>query len=621
MKTGSTPGNCARVWRSIGAILVVSLVMAWRADAVVRNPLPPTALSQPDLALTQSIDTPHARSFFFIGETVTFEIVVANTGHTVLAQLPLMLHFDPTCLAYQVNSAQPIETSHDDIIGLVQWYDLTLSNVMDLAPEQQFTILVHFTVTGPCRDGYSTATVHGALDEFGQMGPDREATIAFTCLAQAAIGDYIWNDGNADGLQNEGRNRGINGMKVRLYLDDGNGSFEPGASDLLVDTQTTAGDGRYLFTQLAAGAYWVDVLDIGLTTAGYAFIGGPESGPKPQLITLDAETRYFGADFGYAGRASISGAAFYDWDQDGAQGVDEAGIEGVQICLYRDSNHNDQLDEPGDTQIACMNTDPDGLCVFPPHLPGRYLLVETQPAGLRDTTPNVLAIPLVVVGLAAPPTFGFGEILYGSLGGAVYIDFNENGVRDPSETIGLTNIPLRVTGTNVLGAAVDTVITATNGYYLSQDLLPGAYQVTAPESYNPFRLTSLSAHTATLTVAEIADLDLDFGYISPLGVSVQLFTAQPGPGRVTLDWLAFGEPAPRFHVWRAENGKGLDAVQLTAQPVSGAGGAYQFVDRAVARGQTYWYWLEDVADGQRTGPLAATVPLVSLQTYLPVIGR
>lgn len=646
MEPDSTPRDFARIWHGIGAILALSLVMALRADAAVQGLLLPPAghtlneglgaaqlaspppamilpatLSQPDLALSQSIRLPNARTLFFVGETVSFEISVTNTGRTTLSQLPLMVRFDTTCLAYQVNSAQPIETYHDDAIGLVQWYDLTASNLGDLAPGQQFTIVTYFNVIGPCRNGYNTTTVSGALDEYGQTAPGREATVAFTCLVQAAIGDYIWNDSDGDGRQNEGRNRGINGVKVRLYRDDGNGIFEPGTSDILADTQTTTGDGGYLFMDFAPGAYWVDVSDTGLATTGYTFIAGPESGPKPQLITVNADTHSFEADFGYAGKGSISGAAFYDWNQDGMQGPDEAGIGGVQVCLYRDHDEDGQLDDPGDTWIACMNTDPTGVYAFPPQLPGGYLLAETQPGGLQDTTPNVLAIPLVVVGPIATATHGFGEILFGRLGGAVFVDLNANGQRDPSETIGLANIPLHVTGINLLGAPVDTVITATNGRYLSQGLLPGAYLVTAPEVFNAFLLTSLNPQMTTLTIAKSTDLDLNVGYVYPMAVEVHWLAAAAGRDHVTLAWLVLGDLAPAFHIWRADNAKGIGAARLTGQPIMGTANTYQYLDQTVTRGQTYWYWLEAVGDGQRTGPQVVTVPWTSVQAFLPTIGR
>jgi hypothetical protein len=45
-----------------------------------------------------------------------------------------------------------------------------------------------------------------------------------------AIGDYIWNDHNGNGLQDEPANAGLNGVTVQLYTDpDCNGSSADGA--------------------------------------------------------------------------------------------------------------------------------------------------------------------------------------------------------------------------------------------------------------------------------------------------------------------------------------------------------------------------------------------------------
>ncbi|MFO1531861.1 MAG: SdrD B-like domain-containing protein, partial [Kiritimatiellia bacterium] len=60
------------------------------------------------------------------------------------------------------------------------------------------------------------------------------------------IGDFVWNDGNGNGLQDPGET-GVPGLTVRLY---------DGASNLLATT-TTDSSGKYKFTGLLAGNYQV----------------------------------------------------------------------------------------------------------------------------------------------------------------------------------------------------------------------------------------------------------------------------------------------------------------------------------------------------------------------------
>jgi uncharacterized repeat protein (TIGR01451 family) len=583
-----------------------------------------TALPRPDLGVDKAIRVPENRTVFLVGETVRFEIVTENTGGSTITYLPLTDSFDNACLTYGAKSAEPPESSFNNGSGIVQWQDLTASNASDLAPGQRFTTTVYFDVTGVSQNGFNTALVSGAQDEYGQTVPDRQDTVTFTCIQPASIGDYVWNDANGNGLQDEGAGFGINGVTLRLYRDDGDSVFEPGADDILVATQVTSGNGSYLFTMLLPDVYWVDV-DVDESSpalTGYTFIPGSQSGPEPHLVNLGPGQSYLAADFGYAGEGDIRGVVFYDWDEDGSQGPLEDGIGNVEVCLYRDNDQDGQLDVPGDTQLECQNTQADGSYVFQDRLPGWYLVVETQPTGLQDTTPNLRSVELIVVGSSgSSANNNYGEILYVNLGDFVYVDTNANGQQEITETVGLTGIPLIMTGVNVLGQNVNQTFTAFNGNYAGQDLLPGVYTVTAPALFGGYQRTSPSPLTTTLTVSHTEDLTLDFGYIYPTGVAVQLFTATAGRGQVTLTWLAFGEPAPAFHIWRADNGKGVGATRLTSQPVVGEGAAYRFVDQAVIRGQTYWYWLEDVGDGQRYGPQAVTVPLLSIQVYLPMFGR
>ncbi|MCX6030780.1 MAG: SpaA isopeptide-forming pilin-related protein [Chloroflexi bacterium] len=579
-----------------------------------------TPLPQPNLRVDKSFRTPNDRTIFFVGETVNFDVVVENTGATTITYLPLTDSFDKVCLTYRGKSSTPIENGYDNALGIVQWQDLTVANMVELAPGQRLTTTVNFDVTGISQSGYNTAAVSGALDEFSQVVPDGQDTVNFTCIASGTIGDTVWNDANGNGV-------------LDLYDSNGDGTpdtQEPGIGGAVVTltlpdsstrTATTNSAGFYQFNNLLAGHYVVEVTTV---PVGYY----PTTSNHPQPVDLTTGQNYDQADFGYAGRASLSGIVFYDWNSDGDQGVGEDGIPDVPVCLYRDNNWNRFLDLPPDPQpdpqIGCQNTLPDGGYSFSALLPGWYLIVETQPAGLENTIPadNVIPRTLVFVGPGPSSTDNnYGEILFVKLGDFVYLDFNANGQQDPGENTGLTGVPLHVTGKNVLNEIVDITINTVQGSYLDQGLLPGTYTVTAPSPFSGFSLTSANPQTTTLGIAKTENLGLDFGYVYPTGVGVQLFTVQAGRGQVALNWLAFGEPAPVFHVWRADNGKGVGAVQLTTKPVFGAEGVYQFADKAVVRGQTYWYWLEDVANGQRTGPQTVTVPLMSIQAYLPVIGR
>ena len=59
-----------------------------------------------------------------------------------------------------------------------------------------------------------------------QDDPDLDLGLIATQLA--ALGDYVWFDRNSDGVQNESPFDGVNGVTVRLFLDNGDGNARAG---------------------------------------------------------------------------------------------------------------------------------------------------------------------------------------------------------------------------------------------------------------------------------------------------------------------------------------------------------------------------------------------------------
>jgi len=77
----------------------------------------------------------------------------------------------------------------------------------------------------------------------------------------ASLGDYVWNDRNANGIQDDGET-GINGATVNLWRDlNGNGSFD-GGLELLATT--TTGDNLSTTSIVEKGYYEFKGLTPGL---------------------------------------------------------------------------------------------------------------------------------------------------------------------------------------------------------------------------------------------------------------------------------------------------------------------------------------------------------------------
>jgi len=77
----------------------------------------------------------------------------------------------------------------------------------------------------------------------------------------AALGDYVWEDRNANGVQDENE-PGLNGVTVNLYDCDGN----PVASTTTAD-DASGNAGYYLFDDLTPGCYEVEFV----VPEGYVF--------------------------------------------------------------------------------------------------------------------------------------------------------------------------------------------------------------------------------------------------------------------------------------------------------------------------------------------------------------
>ncbi len=145
-----------------------------------------------------------------------------------------------------------------------------------------------------------------------------------------AIGDLVWRDLDADGIQSP-EEPGIGGVTVRLFDADGTE----------LDSTVTDGNGRYSFRNLWYGEYHVevdipggyrasprdqgsdDVIDSDIDNSG---VMRPTTlGPRQNNTTRDA---------GLIPVPAISGRVWEDLDADGIRAPQEAGIAGITVRLF-----------------------------------------------------------------------------------------------------------------------------------------------------------------------------------------------------------------------------------------------------------------------------------------------
>lgn len=120
---------------------------------------------------------------------------------------------------------------------------------------------------------------------------------------------------------------------------------------------------------------------------------------------------------------------------------------------------------------------------------GKYTIVEApQPAGYSDgleTSGNTAAIPntrtsdtiSVTLNGQNQPNNNFGE-LKASIHGCVYVDNNDNGIKEPGEA------PIPGTAITLGGAEAQTMVTGSDGCYDFQGLAGGTYSVTESQPAN-----------------------------------------------------------------------------------------------------------------------------------------
>ena len=199
----------------------------------------------------------------------------------------------------------------------------------------------------------------------------------------ASLGDYVWFDSDANGMQDPGE-VGINGVTVRLLRDVS-----------VVDLTTTSMDpdtgenGFYLFEDLDAGTYQVQ-FDVS-TAPSAPFLPWeytePQQGdsmsdsdaiPDPsnsslgtsEAIVLQLGENNRSVDAGLVSNpvpldSSLGNFVWFDDNRNGIQDSGEAGVPGVGVELLNASQ----------TVIDTTTTDANGLYIFnifPPAVPGSF---------------------------------------------------------------------------------------------------------------------------------------------------------------------------------------------------------------------------------------------------------
>ncbi|MCB0683966.1 MAG: carboxypeptidase regulatory-like domain-containing protein, partial [Saprospiraceae bacterium] len=223
-------------------------------------------------------------------------------------------------------------------------------------------------------DSDADPAMGGMTGNYTLESGDSDLTVDAGYYEPASIGNYVWEDVNGNGLQDDGMT-GIGGVEVTLTGTDGQGNP-------VTATQFTAPDGSYLFDNLVPGDYKLTFATPGGYTTTDVNQGGndaadsdadPAMGGMTVYETLTSGENNTDYDAGYYLPAELGNYTWLDDDVDGQQDAGEQPLGGVVVIL-------DGTTGSGETVQATAITDANGLYLFDNLQPGTYKVTFQSPA-------------------------------------------------------------------------------------------------------------------------------------------------------------------------------------------------------------------------------------------------
>ncbi|MBL7727121.1 MAG: carboxypeptidase regulatory-like domain-containing protein, partial [Dinghuibacter sp.] len=341
----------------------------------------------------------------------------------------------------------------------------------------------------------------------GQNRTDVDAGLKFSQPQTASVGDRVWLDNDADGIQDAGE-PGVSNVLVTLY----NSAGSP------IRSTYTDVNGNYLFTDVPAGTY-----SVGFTLPP-AMVFSPNSGAvsvannsdanpatgRTANFTVNAGDQITYVDAGIRTQVITNGSVgdfvFNDLDKDGTQDAGEPGIPGVTVRLINANTG---------AVVATTTTDAVGKYIFNDVPPGDYQVEFVTPTGYTTTTrlsPNPVSSGTdsdvnAATGRTGVFSLGAGQRISiidagywvttppgtAKLGDRVWYDVDQDGVQDAGEP----SVPgITVVLYNSAGTAIATTVTDQNGNYYFTDLAAGTYSVGFSNLPTGFTFTTQGAGTA-----------------------------------------------------------------------------------------------------------------------------
>lgn len=305
----------------------------------------------------------------------------------------------------------------------------------------------------------------------------------------------------------------------------------------IIGTKVTDAAGAYEFTDLFPGTYFIREIQPAQYGSSGANLPGSAGGTAPSPNNFDGVSLVVGQNginYNFGERANtLAGKVCEDLNNDGVCQAGEPPISGVVINLTGQDSLGNAI-----TRTATTNASGDWkLSDLPNPNNAGFTLTEIQPTAFLDgkQSPGVLtpaggADPGAAIGTTTPvvgndvitgikfttstdgTNYDFGELKPASIQGFIYLDSNQDGVRQTTEAP-LLGVTVELKGTTIDGEAVTLLTTQSvgpDGSYSFANLRPGTYEVREIQPIAPV----FTGNDGTTTVGSIA-------YTTP-------FTSTPG---------------------------------------------------------------------------------------------
>ncbi|MEA1876286.1 MAG: SdrD B-like domain-containing protein, partial [Bacteroidota bacterium] len=283
------------------------------------------------------------------------------------------------------------------------------------------------------------------------------------------IGDLVWLDVNADGIQDVGES-GLSGVTVELHT----------MSNVLIDSDVTDGSGNYTLTKVITGS---EFLKITFTLpAGYFFSGADQTTDdldSDPVVTTGIKTTSVSEgvdvtnlDAGMFRKGTFHGHLYHDennsWPATG-QDVGEADMDNVEISI---------TDKDGFTTTVYTDASGDWTAQIVPGS-ATYDIVESTSTFfdhgyVHNEGAGSFTFTVPEGGTQSAGNDGF--FLHAMVGDYVWRDVNMDGIQDVGET-GLAGVEVYIYNPNNGYTVFTSVISDVNGYYEFTGLEPDDYKI------------------------------------------------------------------------------------------------------------------------------------------------